>query len=126
MKEGQGKERGFVFHGPFVGTDAVFVKQGPGAPEIGFQIGGGFVHDFDAALQQRFGDGFEMRQRGRFRRQEATEVGVRTIGRLLQRVLEARQPILHQMNVLQKDPAAAFTAGPNNKEQQGKGKTVKK
>jgi hypothetical protein len=79
VKEGQREQGGFVFHRPFVGTDAFFVKEGPTPAEVGFQIGGGFVHDFDAALQQGFRDGFEMRQGRGFRREKATKVRVRTI-----------------------------------------------
>jgi hypothetical protein len=79
VKEGEGEQGGFVFHGSFVGTDAFFVKEGPTSAEVGFQIGGRFVHDFDAALQQGFRDGFEMRQGRGFRRQKATKVRVGTV-----------------------------------------------
>ena len=77
-----------------------------GAAQVGLEVGGRLVGHLDRRLQDALGHRLLRGQRRRLRGEEAAEVVVARLGGDLERALELGQPRLHQVDVLQEDPAA--------------------
>mmetsp|Transcript_13784 Transcript_13784/g.32109 ORF Transcript_13784/g.32109 Transcript_13784/m.32109 type:complete len:470 (-) Transcript_13784:16-1425(-) len=91
-------------------VDESLVKRLPGAEQVGAERLGRLVGDFDGVLQDGLGDGLLRGERGRLRREEAAEVGVSALLRLLKLALQGLDPHGHEVDVLQEDPAALLHA----------------
>eukprot|EP00965_Chrysotila_dentata_P108833 3595295-Pleurochrysis_carterae.AAC.5 len=77
-----------------------------GGAQVGLEVHRRLVGNLDGGLEDALRDGLRLRHRRRLGREEAAELVVPAVGRHFERALERWEPALHQVNVLQEDPAA--------------------
>ena len=88
------------------GLERLLAKEGVRAAQVGLEVRGRLVGHLDRRLQDALGHRLLRGQRRRLGRQVAAEVVVARLGRDLERAFKLGQPRLHQVDVLQKEPAA--------------------
>mmetsp|Transcript_24582 Transcript_24582/g.66848 ORF Transcript_24582/g.66848 Transcript_24582/m.66848 type:complete len:346 (+) Transcript_24582:962-1999(+) len=67
---------------------------------VGLDVSGRLVGNLDGGLQNGLGDGLHVRESRRLRGEEAPEVAVPRLRNLLEHLLQAREPRLHEVHVL--------------------------
>mmetsp|Transcript_24255 Transcript_24255/g.21369 ORF Transcript_24255/g.21369 Transcript_24255/m.21369 type:complete len:270 (-) Transcript_24255:4735-5544(-) len=86
----------------------VLVEFGISSSKVSLKILRSFIGNLNGILENGFRDNLHIRKWGRFRRNEASEVGIGGFDGLFKIVFEQFQPTLHEMEILKHDPGSFF------------------
>mmetsp|Transcript_26582 Transcript_26582/g.76087 ORF Transcript_26582/g.76087 Transcript_26582/m.76087 type:complete len:240 (-) Transcript_26582:132-851(-) len=109
VEEAEGEQGGLKLLALHAGVDVLLRELGVGALEVRLQVRGRLIGDLDAALEDGLRDEVpEATLHGprRLGGEEGAEVLVRELLHDLEAALELLEPVLHQVDVLEHDPAA--------------------
>ena len=90
--------------------EVTFVELSKGSSDVSLQVLRSFISDLNGILKNGLRNGFILWEWGRFRGNEASEVGVHVFAHDFKISLEDLEPALHEMHVLKHDPVTLFTS----------------